>query len=161
MSKISILLSRVSLWVSGLGLLLMTAIISWQVFARYVLSAPPAWTEQLALLLMLWFILFAAASGVREGFHIRLSLIVELSKPLTAKVLRLFAHSIVLLVAVMMAKEGIALAHATSTHMIPTLGISRAFAYYPFVLSGIATVFFAGEHIVCELTNKKVAPAWN
>lgn len=75
MRDLSRILSQISLWFSAAGLLGMTGIIGWQVFARYVLNAAPAWTEQAALFLMLWFILFAAAAGVREGFHIKISLL--------------------------------------------------------------------------------------
>ena len=43
-------------WFAGIGLLVMTAIISAQVFARYVLNDSPAWAEQAALLLMIWYV---------------------------------------------------------------------------------------------------------
>ena len=56
-STVSRFLSRAALYASALGLVGMTLIIGWQVFARYVLNAAPSWTEQASLLLMLWFIL--------------------------------------------------------------------------------------------------------
>ncbi|HWM28732.1 MAG TPA: TRAP transporter small permease subunit, partial [Woeseiaceae bacterium] len=59
-------ISRSAQWFAGIGLLLMTLIIGWQVFARYVLNDSPAWAEQAALLLMIWYVMFAAAAGVRE-----------------------------------------------------------------------------------------------
>ena len=69
---ISARISRYTRWFACAVLMVMTAIIGWQVFARYVLNASPAWAEQAALLLMIWYVLFAAAAGVREGFHIRI-----------------------------------------------------------------------------------------
>ena len=68
-----LLLSRLStaaLWGSGAGLIIMTLMVGWQVFGRYVLNSSPSWTEPGALLLMSWFILLGSAIGVREGNHL-------------------------------------------------------------------------------------------
>ena len=62
--RLSAATSRLLQWLSGFGLLLMTVVIAWQVFARRVLNDSPAWAEQAALLLMIWFVMFAAAAGV-------------------------------------------------------------------------------------------------
>ena len=47
----------------------MTAMVAWQVFARYVLNASPSWTEPASVMVMSWFIFLGAAVGVRENFH--------------------------------------------------------------------------------------------
>ena len=62
---------------SGSALVLMTTIIIVQVFGRYVLNASPVWAEQAAMLILIWCVFFAAAAGVREGFHIRISIFVD------------------------------------------------------------------------------------
>ena len=48
----------------------MTAIVAWQVFGRYVLNQSPSWTEPASVLLMSWFIFLGAAVGVRDGNHL-------------------------------------------------------------------------------------------
>ncbi|MEE4213051.1 MAG: TRAP transporter small permease subunit, partial [Parvularcula sp.] len=73
LSQASALLSRGLLFASGGGVVAITLIILWQVFARYVLNASPSWSEQLALYILVWAVLLAAAAGVREGFHIRIT----------------------------------------------------------------------------------------
>ena len=161
MTQFSSALSIFALWLAGIGLTAMTAIISWQVFARYLLNSAPAWTEQAALLLMLWFVLFSAAAGVREGFHIRLSLIEQLSGPKTRKSLRLFSHLVVFFVGAMMAIEGSSLAIATWDHTIPTLGFSRSVAFWPFAGSGAMSVVFSAEHLFAEINDRKVQSLWN
>lgn len=161
MAKLSRYLSRFALWLSAAGLVGMTLIIGWQVFARYVLSAAPSWTEQAALFLMLWFILFAAAAGVREGFHIRISLLQDTLDTRPAKVLSLLCHLIVLVFGGFMAVGGVQLVLATWHHVIPTLGLPRGSAYLPIVVAGILIAFFSLEHILTELRNQKVAPLWS
>ena len=139
----------------------MTAIITWQVFARYVLSASPAWAEQASLLLMLWFILFAAAAGVREGFHIQLTMIQDRASPAARKRIRIFCHLIVAIFGLFMAIFGAQLVGEVWSHRIPTLGLSRGWAYIPIALSGGLTAFFAIEQAVAEAKGKVVKPLWN
>ena len=71
-ARASRLASLACLWLAGIGLCMITLIILYQVFMRYVLSASPAWSEQLALYVLVWTVLVAAAAGVREQFHIRI-----------------------------------------------------------------------------------------
>lgn len=47
----------------------MTALITWQVFARYALNRPPPCTQEIALSMMVWLGLVGASLGVREGIH--------------------------------------------------------------------------------------------
>ena len=63
-------LSTLSLWLAGIGLVAMTAMVAWQVFCRYVLNNSPSWTEPGAVMLMSWFIFLGAAVGVRENYHL-------------------------------------------------------------------------------------------
>ena len=78
-------LSRLLIAFGAIGLLAMTAIIGWQVFGRLVLNSSPSWTEQASLILMIWYVMFAAAAGVYEGFHIRIALLEEKLGPRVPK----------------------------------------------------------------------------
>lgn len=161
MTRLSMALSRFSLAFSAFGLIGMTAIISWQVFARYVLGASPAWAEQASLLLMLWFILFAAAAGVREGFHIQLTMIQDRFAAKGRMRIRTFCHLVVFIFGLFMAFYGVQLTLAVWSHAIPTLGLSRGWAYVPIALSGALTAFFALEQAIAEVKGKIVSPLWN
>src|SRR5215208_7342908 len=70
LSRILAVANRTALWIAGIGLILMTVFVGWQVFGRYVLNQSPSWTEPAGLLLMSWFILLGSAVGVREGNHL-------------------------------------------------------------------------------------------
>ena len=63
--------------IAAAGLVLMTLVIAWQVFGRYVLNDSPAWSESAALVIMLYFVLLGAAVGVYEQFHLGLRLFVS------------------------------------------------------------------------------------
>jgi len=154
-------LSRLFLWFAGLGLIVMTGIIGWQVFARYVLHASPAWAEQASLVLMIWYISLAAAAGVREGFHIRMTAVEDAVSPRLRTLLRLTSHTVVGLIGVAMAVYGMELVRHTWSHAIPTLPIPRGAAYLPIPAAGVLIVFFAAEHILADRLGRKVVPTWN
>lgn len=150
------LASRTLLVAGGLGLIAMTAIIGWQVFARYVLNASPSWSEQASLVLMIWYVSFAAAAGVKEGFHIRIAALSNALPRPAARILDAFAQAVVALVGIAMAVWGGELIMRTWEHVIPTLGIPRGFAYLPLPVSGALIALFALENIL-EILNPAVA----
>lgn len=160
LSAVSRATSRAALYISFAGLVGMTAIIAWQVFARYVLNAAPSWTEQASLFLMLWFILFAAAAGVREGFHIRLTLFEESLSEKRKHALRLFCHSVVFLFGAAMAWAGGGLVVETWSHVIPTLGVSRGLSYAPIAIAGALIALYATELFVLEFRGGEAEKLW-
>jgi len=140
--------------VAAAGLVLMTLIIGWQVFGRYALNASPAWSESLALILMLYYVLLAAAVGVREGFHLGMRIVVDNLPPTPRKWVHVLALILVAVFGGMMALNGVRLIEYTAAHLVPTLGISRAVAYWPFVMAGFLMVLFAIERIASSLLNE-------
>ncbi|MEX2126351.1 MAG: TRAP transporter small permease [Woeseia sp.] len=160
-SGVSAGISRSTRWFASAGLLLMTLIMTWQVFARYVLNDSPSWAEQAALLLMIWYVMFAAAAGVREGFHIRISVFANLFSGKTKKTINIAAQAVVGVFGLAMAVWGTELTLATWTHVIPTLSLPRGVAYIPVPISGVLILGFAIERIVAEVRNQEVSKAWN
>lgn len=137
-----------AMWISGAGLLVMTLSIGWQVFGRYVLNDSPAWSESLALILMLYFILFAAAVGVRERFHLGFGLIASRLKGRWRRVLDVSNQCLIAGFGVAMLWNGAVLAEHTSAHIIPALSVSRSLAYWPFIGSGGLMILFALDRIL-------------
>ncbi len=148
-------------WFSALGLLVMTAVIGWQVFARYILNDSTAWAESLAQLLMIWFVLFAAAAGVREGFHIRITVVANAASGRRRRVLHAVSHAVVGLFGLGMAIWGTELMLATWAHEIPALNLPRGVAYIPIPLSGVLIAWFSVEHIVADLRGREIEPTWH
>ncbi len=149
--------SAALLCAGAVGLIAMTAIIGWQVFGRFVLNDSPSWAEQAALVLMIWYVFFAAAAGVREGFHIRIVAVQSALRPSRRRVLRLLAHVIVGLGGIALLVWGGELVARTWSHVIPTLGLPRGVAYLPLPLSGALMAFFAVELIIEDSTGEESA----
>jgi len=104
--------------------------------------------------LMLYFILFAAAAGIRDGSHIGLVIFRDSLPPLPRKIVIIITHLIVLAFGAGMVWFGMDMVISTWTHVIPTLGIPTGLSYLPFPLSGGLFVLFSLEHILSTLFNR-------
>jgi TRAP-type C4-dicarboxylate transport system permease small subunit len=60
---------------------LMLLAIAYQVVMRYVFGDTPSWSEELAVLLFCWTVLGGLALGVHEGYHVRLTVLVDTLPP--------------------------------------------------------------------------------
>jgi tripartite ATP-independent transporter DctM subunit len=62
-------------------------LLGWAVTARYVLSIPVTWVEELATVTFLWFGMLGVASALRRGIHLRLSFVVsKMTAPVRTRV---------------------------------------------------------------------------
>lgn len=143
-------LAGLLVWLSAFGLVLMTVIIGWQVFGRFVLNSSPSWSEQAALFLMVWYVPLAAASGVREGFHIRIAVLQAWLKPENRRRVRILSSLVVALCGLAMLAGGALLVGKTWSHTIPSLGIPRGLAYLGLPLSGALIALFSLEAILAN-----------
>ncbi len=143
------------------GLVLMTAVIAWQVFARYVLNDSPPWSEAAALVIMAYFVLLAAAVGVWERFHLGFRLFVSMLALRPKRAVFMVGQVLIMAFGAAMAFNGMALVNYTATHVIPTLGVSRSVAYWPFAISGGLIVLFALVNCVALVRGDRDSDPWN
>jgi len=72
---------RLALLTTGLAFLLALMVIGClllQVFFRYVLNAPLAWTDEAAIFFFAWLMLLLASIGVRERTHVRFTFVINM-----------------------------------------------------------------------------------
>lgn len=148
------MMDRIADWlvkIGAAGLIIMTGVIGWQVFGRFVLNSSPSWTEQAALILMIWYVFFAAAAGVWERFHIRIELLEKRMSAEKARKLRIAIHALLAVFGLVLLVFGAQLAWLVRDHVVPSLGISRALAYAPIPLAGLLTFVFSIARIRVRL----------
>jgi len=139
----------------------MTIVIACQVFGRYVLNNSPSWSEPVALILMLYVVMLAAAVGVYEGFHLGVRLFVSMLPVELKRAVFVVGQILVMMFGVLMAWNGLLLVEFTTTHIIPTLGVSRSVAYWPFVISGLLIAIFALIRCVVAVRSEGEEGLWN
>lgn len=153
--------ARYGMYFSVAGLLVIVAIVFYQVFGRYVLNSSPTWAENLALVLVLYVTLIAAAVGVRDAGHIGMeSLLVLLPERMRNRV-ELLIHGLILIFGLAMAYNGWVLGKSVWHYHIANLGLSEALRYVPLSLSGVLIVLFSIEHILALLRGEEVQPSWH
>lgn len=75
MKKVTPILDAVLTRVLMLLMFCLVGAVLWQVFSRYILSAPSSWTEEVARFLLIWISLLGAAYAFRGGMHLALDLL--------------------------------------------------------------------------------------
>lgn len=161
LTRFNATVARGGMYLSVAGLLAIVAIVFYQVFGRYVLNSSPTWAENLALVLVLYVTLIAAAVGVRDAGHIGMeSLLVLLPDRLRGRI-ELLIHALILLFGLAMAYNGWVLGKSVMHYKIANLGLSEAARYVPLSLSGALIVLFSIEHILALLRGREVVPSWH
>lgn len=152
-------LNTAALYIAGVGLVVMTAIVAWQVFCRYVLNDSPSWTEPGAVILMSWFIFLGAAVGVRENNHMGFDVLLYVLPAAGKKWLRMISDIVIFVFGIGMLWYGANLVSLTWTTTLPALGISGAWDYAPLIGGGILITLFSLERIVMRATGAPIDEA--
>jgi TRAP-type transport system small permease protein len=161
LSRFNATVARYGMYAAVAGLLVIVSIVFYQVFGRYVLNSSPTWTESLALVLVLYVTLIAAAIGVRDAGHIGMESLLILASDRTRERIELLIHVLVMLFGAAMVYNGTLLGLSVATYKIPNLGLPEIVRYVPLVLSGLLIVLFSIEHIIALLKGAEVEPAWH
>jgi TRAP-type C4-dicarboxylate transport system permease small subunit len=143
------------------GLVLLIAAVSWQVFGRYVLNNTPTWAESLAMVLVLYVTMLGTAAGVRDAGHIGLESLLVLAPQKMRLRLEMLIHLLVGTFGALMCWNCAMLAQSVADYRLPTLGLSEAVKYWPAVIAGALIVLFSIEHIIALARGTEVEPAWH
>jgi TRAP-type C4-dicarboxylate transport system permease small subunit len=149
-------LSTTALWLAGSGIVVMTIIVFYQVFMRYVVNSSPPWTEATAILLMSWTIFLGAAVGVRENFHMGFDVLIYVLPPNAKGVLRTISDVAVFAFAAGMVYYGSILAIRGWTVIVPVLRVPQTMTYLPVVISGVLMCLFSLERFLQRLAGEPI-----
>ena len=150
MGKFDTFLDRIEDVINYVGaalLLVMVSIVFWQVFARFVLDKPPSWSEEVALVIMLWITFIGAAAGVRRHIHIRVNFFIELMGSADRAVVLFLGFVVVLIFSGYMFFYSYRLS-TFLTNVMPATGIPVAWMYLT-VAGGAALILLFGKGVLC------------
>ena len=135
--------------IAGAALVLISAIIPWAVYTRYVLNRAASWPEPMAVLLMIVLTFFGAAVCYRAGLHMRMSFFVSLLPPRLQRATAVVVELLMALVALFMVDWGAKLVAATWQNSIPDFpSLSVGVTYLPIPLGGAILLLFVIERLL-------------
>src|SRR5262249_7966608 len=104
---------------AGTALVLISAVIPWAVYTRYVLNRAASWPEPFAVLLTIVLTFFGAAACYRQGRHMNIGVFVGMLPDGLRRIVAMLAEMLVGVFAVFMAYYGAKLVMATWHNTIP------------------------------------------
>ncbi|MDF2642666.1 MAG: C4-dicarboxylate transporter [Pseudomonas sp.] len=142
------MLYRVSIGIAGLSVLIMTLIIPWGIFARYVLGTGSSWPEPTAILLMVVFTFFGAAASYRAGAHMAVSMAVDRMPEATRRIVAVAVQILMAIVCIFMAVKGWKLCMTTWNQFLGEMPSVRVgVSYLPIPIGGVITLIFVLEKL--------------
>ena len=135
--------------IAGTALVLISAVIPWAVYTRYVLNRAASWPEPMAVLLMIVLTFFGAAACYRVRLHMRVSFFVSLLPTAAQQVMALLVELLMALIALFMIDWGIKLVAATWQNSIADFpSLSVGVTYLPIPIGGAILFLFVFERLV-------------
>jgi TRAP-type C4-dicarboxylate transport system permease small subunit len=138
-----------SIWLAGAAIFLMSLIVPWGVFTRYVLGTGSQWPEPIAILLMMVFTFIGAAASYRAGAHIGVTMLTERLPAPLQRLAAFVADVLMLVVCVFIAWYGTRLCIETwgqGISELPWLPVGLTYASLP--LGSAITLLFVIERMV-------------
>ena len=146
-------LSQFTLVAAGIALLAMTAIQSWQVFARYVLNQSPGWTEPLALIFLNTAMMCGAAVCVRNNRHFAFSLLLDNVGPTLKTLMQKFSAALIAVLGSAIAWGSFQLVLGDWTVRMAGTALPEGSRYLPLCIGGILIAVFALEKLFTRAAN--------
>ncbi len=130
----------------------------WQVFSRQVLSAPNAWTSELAQYLFVWLGLFGAALVFAERGHIAVDFLVRKFPNRMEKATGLFAQAAIIAFAgLIFVWGGYRVSVQSWNQALSGLPVTVGPLYLAMPITGVIIIFYAMYHIVAILKGEEEA----
>jgi len=135
--------------IAGAALVVISVIVPWGVYTRYVLDSAASWPEPMAILLSIVLTFFGAAICYRSGVHMRVTALRDVMPGWVQRVFDLLAEGLLAIVALFMIVYGAQLCAATWGQTIAEFpSLSVGVTYLPIPIGGAVTLLFAIERLL-------------
>ena len=128
--------------------IVLSVVVFFQVFNRFILKGPWAWSEELAMLLFQWVVFLGAAVGVKRMNHFGIDLVVEKLPGNIRHFTELIVPFAIGTIAVTLIIEGFKLLKLTQFQLYTTMPFSHAWATAAMPVSGLLMILYLIRHEV-------------
>ncbi|MGL4566971.1 MAG: TRAP transporter small permease [Fusobacteriaceae bacterium] len=157
MNFIKVIFDKMEKLMEYMGMVLLSSmilIIGGQVVSRYFFKFTPRWSEELALLCMIWFSFIGMAIGVKMGIHISIEYFMDRAPKSVKKYVGMFDQLLVITFGVILLIKGYELSEMTWYSVMPSLGIPTTFQYAAVPISGFFIAVYALFDLIAIIKNK-------
>ena len=150
-------MTRLLAGIATVLLSIMTLLVLYQVFTRYILNSPAAFTEELVRYFLIWTGFIGAAYAFSTREHVSLTLIRDKFTGKAHTALLVVIDGLILLMAIFVFTiGGFKLAVSASREFSALLGIPRSLVYSIAPISGVFIVLAQIINIYEDVTGEKV-----
>jgi TRAP-type C4-dicarboxylate transport system permease small subunit len=115
----------------------MTVIIGYQIVSRYIFASTPRWSEELALIFMVWFAFIGMAIGVKRGIHLSIEYFFNKLNIKAQNIVEVINNTIVFLFGLILFVYGGKLAAMAGMSKMAATGLSTTVLYIMVPINGI------------------------
>jgi TRAP-type C4-dicarboxylate transport system permease small subunit len=133
--------------ITGTALVLLTVLLGYQVFGRYVLNDTPTWVDPLSLLLVMLIAFLGAGIGVYENTHLSVVVLRNAVSRRVRFVLVFFTDLIMATFGALMMWYGGLLTQFKWNTQIPMIGWPEGFRTLPLTVCGGMVLIFSLGHL--------------
>lgn len=144
-------------YIAAILLTVMTLLVLYQVFTRYVLNSPAAFTEELVRYFLIWTGFIGAAYAFSTRQHMALTLVRNKLSPKGQKILMTIIDILILVFALfVIVIGGTKLAISASREFSALLGIPRSLVYSVAPISGVFILVAQIINIYEDITGNQI-----
>jgi TRAP-type C4-dicarboxylate transport system permease small subunit len=135
--------------IAGSALVIISLVVPWGVYTRYVLDSAASWPEPMAVLLSIVLTFFGAALCYRSGVHMRVTVVRDLLPPGPQRLVDMLAELLMATISLFMVVWGARLCAATWDQTIAEFpSLSVGVTYLPIPVGGTITLLFIAERLI-------------
>src|SRR6266404_945116 len=135
--------------IAGSALVIISVVVPWGVYTRYVLDSAASWPEPMAILMSIVLTFFGAAACYRSGTHMRVTVLRDLLPGRPQRAVDLVAEGLMAAVSMFMLVWGGRLVLTTWHQSIAEFPfLSVGITYLPIPLGGAVTLLFVIERLL-------------
>lgn len=152
MKKVKQFVDTLLAYVNSVLLIIMTALVLWQVFTRYVLKNPSTFTEELVIIILIWTSFLGAAYAFGTRQHMSLIFLKEKSSGIKKKILCVFIDLSVLIFTIfILVIGGQQITSGVAGMRTPILNIPKSYIYSSILVSGVLIILYQIYNIIEDL----------
>lgn len=153
--KVTDIINKASVVLLFISLAIMTAVIFWQVIARFFLGGAFAWGEELSRFLMIFMVIIGAAVAVRSNSLIAVDVFLERATGITRRVMITLIHMSIIVFSVIIIYHGTLLAQNFAIQKAPSIQISMEVIYMLLPLGSVLMIMNSLACIIEEFSPRK------